>query len=208
MHGTLATLDLVSIHARTRRATPGRRQAPTPIRCFNPRPHTTGDVRCRLARWPCTSVSIHARTRRATDSPRTPQRRDHEFQSTPAHDGRPRSLNRRQSALRHVSIHARTRRATLPFLTYSNTTPYASPSANPPGSRFNRILKTEATRPKPFVDKMVSKTANPPGLSPSLEVRGSLFRAIFQRSHTCSRRLNAGQVCEHASQAINGPSGS
>ena len=97
----------VSIHARTRRATPASRMKPY-ASSFNPRPHAAGDDRClrrcdgmsfqstparggrplpaaRIDGW---RVSIHARTRRATAAGgiRTPQR--------------------------HVSIHARTRRAT------------------------------------------------------------------------------------------------
>ena len=57
---------VVSIHARTRRAT-RLRGWPDRASGFNPRPHTAGDARPPIAGTP-TCVSIHARTRRATAS--------------------------------------------------------------------------------------------------------------------------------------------
>ena len=59
---------IVSIHARTRRATVGHSLRWSARRCFNPRPHAAGDVQCLLAYPPQDEVSIHARTRRATET--------------------------------------------------------------------------------------------------------------------------------------------
>ena len=110
---TLFVLDrhgerIVSIHARTRRATgltgahpsyiafqstpahggrPSLTRSTRPAECFNPRPHTAGDLDLTHVggQW---LVSIHARTRRAT------RQGNHSGQA------------------QQVSIHARTRRAT------------------------------------------------------------------------------------------------
>ncbi len=78
----------VSIHARTRRATWCSASYRVWMRCFNPRPHTAGDTPATL-----------------------PAYRDRLFQSTPAHGGRP-CLCDPAMRCRPVSIHARTRRAT------------------------------------------------------------------------------------------------
>ena len=80
---------LVSIHARTRRATTERR--PThgrPQRRFNPRPHAAGDRLAATVAGSRHAVSIHARTRRATAGARQVSSADSQFQSTPARGGR------------------------------------------------------------------------------------------------------------------------
>ncbi len=125
----------VSIHARTRRATPGPAERSAVL-------VVSIHARTRRATEPLDlvqvlgKVSIHARTRRATcgnaeSSPRSmfqstpahdgrlracgPGFATSWFQSTPAHDGRPAADPRLEQALA-VSIHARTRRATRPHL--------------------------------------------------------------------------------------------
>ena len=78
---------IVSIHARTRRATSGARVGTAGGTCFNPRPHAAGDRQRRHGQH-VHVVSIHARTRRATlGSVTTPF--CFWFQSTPARGGRP-----------------------------------------------------------------------------------------------------------------------
>ncbi len=73
--------------------------------CFNPRPHTAGDLDWwERAAW--ITVSIHARTRRATSYPR------------------------RTSPTPDVSIHARTRRATANALTSFHKSSKRQNSAN------------------------------------------------------------------------------
>ena len=107
---------VVSIHARTRRATPARTSAATPTIWFQSTP-AHGERHEHDSNHHCTrTVSIHARTRRATQAtagwqerrhcfnprPHTagdPSIRDdsqgvHKFQSTPAHGGRPRTSRR------------------------------------------------------------------------------------------------------------------
>ena len=105
--GDLACHYLVSIHARTRRATLStailrattsfqstparggrhyRRRSCVPLPRFNPRPHAAGDVDLKITAVDV-DVSIHARTRRATMA--LPKKSLAErFQSTPARGGR------------------------------------------------------------------------------------------------------------------------
>ncbi len=84
-----ACFELVSIHARARRATSNGATVDASVTCFNPRPRAAGD-----------------RSLRAASS----QMRS--FQSTPARGGRhARQADRVRRS--HVSIHARARRATL-----------------------------------------------------------------------------------------------
>ena len=106
----LAVFDLVSIHARTWRATPARRsvcrhhivsihartwRATSLSRSwsrhkssFNPRPHMAGDHDYERQTCRSRNVSIHARTWRAT-LPGYQAELSLVFQSTPAHGGRP-----------------------------------------------------------------------------------------------------------------------
>ena len=103
-------VDVVSIHARTRRAT-GSRYGDSPCRPrFNPRPHAAGDRAMAAAMVTCQKFqSTPAR------GGRRGCRQDitcvSKFQSTPARGGRrgTRSSPRQAAS---VSIHARTRRAT------------------------------------------------------------------------------------------------
>ena len=97
-----ASRRAVSIHARTRRATSGRsrRRAARSIsrRCFNPRPHTTGDARkngrnCLSKARSSTFQSTPAHDgRQITGTPTTPIPLATRFNPRHAHDGRPREV--------------------------------------------------------------------------------------------------------------------
>ena len=123
----------VSIHARTRRATPAAALAAKAASMFQStparggRPRSGGDptrlevsIHARTRRAtiaasarsrPGDMVSIHARTRRATQLAPAMRMVAESFQSTPARGGR-RITGRWSGRPTVVSIHARTRRAT------------------------------------------------------------------------------------------------